>query len=115
MSLFERARPLWATGANRKSPVRDRFLAKVRPIPGKSCWGWVGYVTPNGYGMVGDGRRVTYAHRLAYELYVGPIPPGLHIDHLCRERRCVRPDHLEAVTQAENNRRAWVARRAEAS
>lgn len=63
----------------------------------------------SGYGQFamddGDRVRMKPAHRIAYELVNGPIPEGLEIDHLCRNRLCVRPDHLEAVTTQENLRR----------
>jgi hypothetical protein len=67
----------------------------------------------NGYGQFSHGARPTIkelAHRFAYELIVGPIPDGLHLDHLCLIRHCVNPNHLEPVTQAENNLRAWAVR-----
>lgn len=67
------------------------------------CWPWLGRIASNGYGQY---RRHDLAHRAVYEALVGSIPEGLHIDHLCRNRWCVRPDHLEPVTQAENNRRS---------
>lgn len=91
--------------------LADRFWAKVEKSD--SCWLWTGALFPsNGYGALHlDGAAVP-AHRVSYELNVGPIPDGLTIDHLCRVRACVRPDHLEPVTQAENLRRARPYRQA---
>lgn len=89
-----------------------RFWARVERSD--SCWLWTGSTTKAGYGMFGAGRRGMgnlYAHRYSYEWAKGPIPAGLHIDHLCRVRNCVNPAHLEAVTQGENNRRARPYRR----
>ena len=76
------------------------------------CWNWLGGSYGAGYGgfYIGGGRenrKRAYAHRFAYEHHVGPIPEGLEIDHLCRNRRCVNPDHLEkAVTHQVNQLRA---------
>jgi hypothetical protein len=69
---------------------------------GDGCWEWMGGKQWGGYGLF----RGACAHRLFYELLVGPIPAGLEIDHLCRNRSCVRPTHLEPVTHLENMRRA---------
>lgn len=66
------------------------------------CWEWTGGTDPTGYGRFFFDGRMGYAHRFAYETAVGPIPAGFDIDHLCRNRRCVRPSHLEAVTRREN-------------
>ena len=69
------------------------------------CWNWTGNIsTKSGYGRVSHGTK-QYAHRVAYELFVGPIPAGLTIDHLCFNHRCVNPAHLEPVSFAENTRR----------
>lgn len=65
------------------------------------CWLWISYVGKNGYGYFG--RQL--AHRVSYETHKGPIPIGLDLDHLCRVRRCINPDHLEPVTRRENARR----------
>lgn len=63
---------------------------------------------PNGYGHGTLNGKTSYAHRMAYELFIGPIPEGLVLDHLCRERGCVNPRHLEPVTYLENCKRAPV-------
>lgn len=82
-----------------------RFLSWV-DLSVDGCWLWIGAVNNKGYGSTSVSNRSVMAHRWSYELFVGPIPDGLHIDHLCRIRNCVRPDHLEPVTLAENNRRS---------
>ena len=75
------------------------------------CLEWTGAFLSNGYGSVGiRSFDQSLAHRLAYEEYVGPIPDGLQIDHLCRNRACVEPSHLEVVTQQENMRRGLQSR-----
>jgi hypothetical protein len=67
------------------------------------CWIWQGATVGTGYGW----WRRRYAHRVAYEAAHGPIPKGMQIDHLCGVKTCINPDHLEAVTQGENLRRAY--------
>ena len=71
-----------------------------------TCWLLTAYTSTKGYGSWRVRGKNVRAHRWAYERFVGPIPPGLAIDHLCRVRNCVNPDHLEPVTTQENNRRA---------
>lgn len=86
----------------------ERFWPKVR-ISG-THWLWTAYIRPDGYGGF-RADDVHTAHRFSYQHFVGPIPEGLVIDHLCRVRNCVNPDHLEAVTQAENSYRKAPIRR----
>lgn len=83
-----------------KVPLALRFWAKVEKTP--TCWLWIGAKHASGYGSLW--REGTYhgAHRVAYELFRGPIPVGLELDHLCRVRSCVNPEHLEIVTRREN-------------
>jgi len=90
----------------RDSFYRKRFWDNVDKSG--ECWLWTRSKNAEGYGVAHvrvDGQLLRSAHRAAYTLEVGPIPEGLHIDHLCRTRDCVRPSHLEPVTPAENNRR----------
>ena len=84
----------------------DRFWARVD----KSgvCWAWKGAPDSKGYGRFNLGTpegHGTLAHRVAWTAMRGPIPDGLHVDHVCRNRMCVRPSHLELVTPGENTRR----------
>ena len=85
------------------------------PEPNTGCWLWIGFLNPSGYGILNLRGRPTRAHRLSYEVHRGPIPPGLQLDHLCRVRCCVNPDHLEPVTNAENARRSPLIGRAPGS
>lgn len=76
------------------------------------CWLWEGYVDAHGYGYAAYQGKNHRAHRHVYELLVGEIPKGLVLDHLCRVRNCVNPDHLEPVTHKENLMRGYTHARA---
>jgi hypothetical protein len=90
-----------------------RFLSKVDVKP--SCRRWRGAATSRGYGLMRFSRsRLVRVHRFAYVAFVGPIPDGLELDHVCRNKLCCNPDHLEVVTHSENIRRWHAARRTEA-
>lgn len=88
-----------------------KFLEKVEIVPG-GCWGWKGRVSDNGYTYYRSREHGVYhGHRMSYLLFVGPLDPDKEIDHLCRNKGCVNPDHLEQVTASTNLRRAkpWTA------
>jgi hypothetical protein len=109
------------TGTTDLATTEARFWAKVdkhgepaiswsgTPLP-ETCWNWTGALKETGYGLF---RATRTAHQFSYLQFIGPIPPEHEIDHLCRNRRCVNPRHLEAVTQEENKRRASFARQKE--
>lgn len=89
--------------------VLERFEGKFEKAGPDDCWIWTGATVPTGgegYGVLRVNKRNLYVHRLSYAHYVGPIPEGLELDHLCRRKPCVNPAHLEVVTQLENTTRA---------
>ena len=92
----------------------ERFQSKVRRHPETNCWEWLAAVHhQTGYAQFWDGtktpsgsNRTVLAHRWAFEEWRGPVPEGLECDHLCRNRACVNPGHIELVTHTENVRRS---------
>jgi hypothetical protein len=113
---YKRARRAGIAPATHRAtvPAEERFFAQVDKTP-SGCWAWTGYLIPGGYGYFTlDGRKMT-AHRAAHVMFIGPIPDGQEVDHVCHtadlacpggvtcpHRRCVNPAHLEVVTRREN-------------
>ncbi len=98
--------------------MAEYLMTRIVVNPETACWVWEGAPTKDGYGQAAnrkkwEGKR-KYAHRVSYECFVGPIPEGLEIDHLCRNRRCCNPSHLEPVTRSINNIRGLVGHKARA-
>lgn len=101
-----------ATGIYPRKSLEERFWAKViraGPVPEFNpkigpCWTWLGAIDGHGYGSIGSGSGgpTKTAHVVSFNLHVGPIPKGMTIDHLCRNRACPNPKHLEIVTRVEN-------------
>ncbi len=89
--------------SNRRRAIDPVSRIKKDAVTG--CWVWMGARKPSGYGKFGREGKYIAAHRWFYERARGPIPAKMVLDHLCRNPPCVNPDHLEAVTNAENGRR----------
>lgn len=93
-----------------RMPVQERILRNVSMEPMSGCWLWTGYTDKGGYGRITIGKiggkvKSGWVHRVAFEAFREPIPAGLEIDHLCRVRSCVNPNHMEAVTPRVNSLR----------
>ncbi len=83
----------------------ERFKEKVNINTKTGCWEWDASLNEEGYGQFWIDNKTLRAHRVSYELFKGKIPQGLQLDHLCRVRNCVNPEHLEPVTNKENHAR----------
>ena len=94
--------------SRQKISLLDRFKEKFKIDSVTGCWNWTASLNHGGYGMIGGSPpeykdyRPILAHRVAYKLLIGPIPKDCEIDHLCRNRKCVNPQHLEAVSHKVN-------------
>lgn len=98
-----------AGGAYSHEPMADR-IRRFSIEADSGCWEWQLAVNKIGYGIIGVNGGSKFAHRMSYLSIKGPIPEGLELDHLCCNKRCVNPDHLEPVTRSENVRRGWKQR-----
>ena len=94
------------TPEEKKKALCDRYrLSEVNFYGGTPCWEWQLALDKDGYGRFKIHKKGHRAHRVAYEIYVGPIPETMVIDHLCRNKKCCNPLHLETVTTQENIQR----------
>jgi len=91
-----------------KAEAFKRIACKIDISGPYGCWEWIGASQSNNYGRVWDGSKTVYAHRFVWTVFYGLIDEDLDIDHLCRNRRCVNPLHLEPVTRSENLKRGLV-------
>lgn len=85
-----------------KDLIMRRFQSSYEINSVTGCWEWLNYLGSDGYGQFSDKYKTLVAHRFSYERLVGPIPEGLTLDHLCKNKKCVNPEHLEPVTRYVN-------------
>jgi HNH endonuclease len=89
--------------------IAERLLSRVifedEAFPENGCWFWTGALTDRGYASFSSGYKSYNAHRWLYQWKYGPLPATLQLDHLCRNRHCINPDHLEPLTQKEHSAR----------
>lgn len=102
-ALRDRSSAARQSHISRTLTVEQRL--NIYTLKSESCWDWTGYLNVYGYGQLTILGKKKLAHRISYEIYRGPIPNGMVIDHTCQNKKCVNPDHLEVVTNAENIRR----------
>lgn len=88
-----------------RKTLEDRLIDGLAFDLNGGCWLWTGSDNGSGYGKIGFAGRNLYVHRVAYELWIGRVPRGLHLDHLCRVSLCCNPHHLEPVENGDNTRR----------
>ena len=86
----------------KKINISNRMLTKYIVNPLNGCWEWQGGKNNVGYGFVRDGKRMRTAHRVSYELHVGPITNNLHVLHNCDNKKCINPNHLRLGTHSDN-------------
>jgi hypothetical protein len=90
----------WHDNGDGKLP--QRVIDKIS-VDSDGCWNWTASLTADGYGHLWWQGTMTTAHRTVYELTAGALPDGMVLDHLCRNRRCVNPDHMRVVTRKQNS------------
>lgn len=101
--------PMTALVARDGASVEHRFWLKVDKTAPDGCWVWTAHIHRLGYGLFNSGGRTRLAHRVSYELSGFELTDGLELDHLCRNRACVNPAHLEQVSHVVNVRRGRTA------
>ncbi|MFA7253987.1 MAG: HNH endonuclease signature motif containing protein [Patescibacteria group bacterium] len=92
------------------SNLSDLFFDNIDEHRPDKCWEWLGSKTPSGYGILGRFGKTILAHRLSYMIFKDEIQEGLEIDHLCCNKSCVNPWHLEAVSHSENLKRSYISK-----